>query len=50
LPSVVVGWQSATKVQTEAKSPHDNTIVRGCDPKALAKVRRDVFDIEAPKP
>ena len=50
LPSVVVGWQSATKVRNEAKSPHDNTIVRGCDPKVLAKIRTDVFDIPAPKP
>jgi hypothetical protein len=50
LPSSNRCRQPATKVQTEAKSPHDNTIARGCDPKVLAKARTDVFDIAAPKP
>jgi hypothetical protein len=26
------------------------TAARGCDPKVLAKIRKDVFDISAPKP
>ena len=26
------------------------TVARGCDPEVLAKVRRDVFDVEPPKP
>ena len=28
----------------------DKWAARGCDPKILAKVRKDVFDVEAPKP
>jgi len=28
----------------------DKWAARGCDPKVLAKVRRDVFDVEPPKP
>ena len=27
----------------------DKCAARGCDPKILAKVRKDVFDVEAPK-
>jgi hypothetical protein len=27
----------------------DKWAARGCDPKILAKVRKDVFDVEAPK-
>ena len=28
----------------------DKWAARGCDPKVLAKIRKDVFDIAAPKP
>ena len=28
----------------------DKWAARGCDPKVLAKVRKDVFDVEPPKP
>jgi hypothetical protein len=28
----------------------DKWAARGCDPKVLAKIRKDVFDVEAPKP
>ena len=28
----------------------DKRAARGCDPKVLAKVRKEVFDVEAPKP
>ena len=28
----------------------DKWASRGCDPKVLAKIRKDVFDVEAPKP
>jgi len=28
----------------------DKWAARGCDPKVLAKICRDVFDVEAPKP
>jgi len=28
----------------------DKWAARGCDPKVLAKIRTDVFDISAPKP
>jgi hypothetical protein len=28
----------------------DKWAARGCDPEVLAKVRKDVFDIDAPKP
>jgi hypothetical protein len=27
----------------------DKWAARGCDPEVLAKIRKDVFDIEAPK-
>jgi hypothetical protein len=28
----------------------DKWAARGCDPKVLAKIRKDVFDVEPPKP
>jgi hypothetical protein len=28
----------------------DEWAARGCDPEVLAKIRTDVFDIDAPKP
>jgi hypothetical protein len=28
----------------------DKWSARGCDPKVLAKIRTDVFDVAAPKP
>ena len=28
----------------------DKWAARGCDPKVLAKIRKDVFDIDVPKP
>ena len=33
-----------------AQVPLDKWAARGCDPKVLAKIRTDVFDIGAPKP
>jgi hypothetical protein len=28
----------------------DKWAARGCDPKVLAKIRKDIFDVDVPKP